>query len=102
MGGFSRCGRLHDLIHPAPAIRQAVSAFRLQFHARAAPNYRVGVPDPGVYREILNGDSELWGGSNMGNGGCVGSEPISYNGHYHSLSITLPPLAVVVFESPQS
>ena len=28
------------------------------------------------------------------------SEPISYNGHYHSLSITLPPLAVVVFESP--
>ncbi len=64
--------------------------------------YRVGVPDPGVYREILNGDSELWGGSNMGNGGFVGSEPISYNGHYHSLSITLPPLAVVVFESPQS
>jgi 1,4-alpha-glucan branching enzyme len=64
--------------------------------------YRVGVPDPGVYREVLNGDSELWGGSNMGNGGWVGSEPISYNGHYHSLSITLPPLAVVVFESPQS
>jgi 1,4-alpha-glucan branching enzyme len=63
-------------------------------------HYRVGVPDPGVYREILNGDSELWGGSNVGNGGYVGSEPISYNGHYHSLSITLPPLAVVVFESP--
>jgi 1,4-alpha-glucan branching enzyme len=63
-------------------------------------HYRVGVPDPGVYREILNGDSEYWGGSNMGNGGYVGSEPISYNGHYHSLSITLPPLAVVMFESP--
>jgi 1,4-alpha-glucan branching enzyme len=63
-------------------------------------HYRVGVPDPGVYREILNGDSELWGGSNLGNGGYVGSEPVSYNGHYHSLSITLPPLAVVVFESP--
>ena len=64
-------------------------------------NYRVGVPDPGVYREILNTDSEMWGGSNLGNGGYVGSEPISYNHHYHSLSITLPPLAVVVFESPQ-
>jgi 1,4-alpha-glucan branching enzyme len=64
-------------------------------------HYRVGVPDPGVYREILNGDSEHWGGSNMGNGGYVASKPISYNGHYHSLSITLPPLAVVVFESPQ-
>jgi 1,4-alpha-glucan branching enzyme len=64
-------------------------------------HYRVGIPDPGVYREILNSDSELWGGSNMGNGGYVASEPISYNGHYHSLSITLPPLAVLVFESPQ-
>jgi 1,4-alpha-glucan branching enzyme len=63
-------------------------------------NYRVGVPDPGVYREILNTDSELWGGSNMGNGGFAGTQPISYNNHYHSLSITLPPLAVVVFESP--
>jgi 1,4-alpha-glucan branching enzyme len=63
-------------------------------------NYRVGVPDPGVYREILNTDSELWGGSNLGNGGSIGSQPISYNSHYHSLSITLPPLAVVVFESP--
>jgi len=63
-------------------------------------NYRVGVPDPGVYREILNTDSEMWGGSNQGNRGHVASDPISYNNHYHSLSITLPPLAVVVFESP--
>jgi len=63
-------------------------------------NYRVGVPDPGVYREILNTDSEMWGGGNLGNSGAVGSEPISYNSHYHSLCITLPPLAVVVFESP--
>jgi hypothetical protein len=31
----------------------------------------------------------------------VGSEAVSYNGHYHSLSIMLPPLAVVVFESPR-
>ena len=52
-------------------------------------NYRVGVPDPGVYREILNTDSEMLGGSNLGNGGAVASEPISYNSHYHSLSITL-------------
>src|SRR5579863_4022497 len=33
-------------------------------------NYRVGVPDPGPYREILNTDSELFGGSNLGNGGA--------------------------------
>jgi len=63
-------------------------------------DYRVGVPDPGVYREILNSDAEMFGGSNLGNAGAVASEPISYNGHYHSLKILLPPLAVVAFESP--
>jgi 1,4-alpha-glucan branching enzyme len=63
-------------------------------------NYRVGVPDPGPYREILNTDSELFGGSNLGNGGLVMSQPISQNNHYHSLSITVPPLGVVAFESP--
>jgi 1,4-alpha-glucan branching enzyme len=62
--------------------------------------YRVGVPDPGLYREIFNSDAEMFGGSNLGNSGALMSEPIGYNNHYHSLSITLPPLAVVVFESP--
>ena len=62
--------------------------------------YRVGIPDPGYYREAFNSDSEYYGGSNMGNAGGVQSEPISFNNHYHSLQITLPPLAVVVFESP--
>ncbi len=62
--------------------------------------YRVGVPDPGLYREVFNSDAEMFGGSNLGNGGAVMSEPVGYNNHYHSLSITLPPLAVVVFESP--
>jgi 1,4-alpha-glucan branching enzyme len=65
-------------------------------------NYRVGVPDPGYYREIFNSDSEMFGGSNVGNAGGRMSEPISYNNHYHSLSITLPPLAVTIFESPAS
>src|SRR6202049_899933 len=65
-------------------------------------NYRVGVPDPGYYREVFNSDAEMFGGSNVGNSGGVMSEPIGYNNHYHSLSITLPPLAVAIFESPGS
>jgi 1,4-alpha-glucan branching enzyme len=65
-------------------------------------HYRVGVPDPGYYREIFNSDAEMFGGSNMGNAGGVMSEPIGYNNHYHSLSITLPPLAVAIFASPGS
>ncbi|MBZ5608876.1 MAG: 1,4-alpha-glucan branching protein GlgB [Acidobacteriia bacterium] len=62
--------------------------------------YRVGVPDPGVYREVFNSDAEMFGGSNLGNAGAVVSEPVGHNNHYHSLVVTLPPLAVVVFESP--
>jgi 1,4-alpha-glucan branching enzyme len=65
-------------------------------------NYRVGVPDPGYYREVFNSDADMFGGSNMGNAGGVMSDPIGYNNHYHSLSITLPPLAVAIFESPGS
>jgi 1,4-alpha-glucan branching enzyme len=64
-------------------------------------NYRVGVPDPGMYKEVLNSDAEQFGGSNLGNGGAVVTQPISASNHYHSLSLTLPPLGVVVFESPR-
>jgi 1,4-alpha-glucan branching enzyme len=61
-------------------------------------SYRIGVPQAGVYREILNTDSELFGGSNMGNGGAVMSAPIQTHGRPDSVSVTLPPLGVVVFE----
>jgi 1,4-alpha-glucan branching enzyme len=59
--------------------------------------YRFGVPEAGLYHEILNSDSEMFGGSNMGNGGIVSSQPIPSHGRPHSISITLPPLAVVAF-----
>jgi len=63
-------------------------------------HYRLGVPDPGLYREVFNSDSEWFGGSNVGNSGAIQTEPIALNNHYHSISITLPPLAVIAFESP--
>jgi 1,4-alpha-glucan branching enzyme len=62
--------------------------------------YRLGVPAPGVYREILNSDSTFYGGSNQGNGGAVTAEQIPWHGLSHSLSLTLPPLATVWFEVP--
>jgi 1,4-alpha-glucan branching enzyme len=64
-------------------------------------NYRLGVPSPGFYTEILNSDSSEFWGSNMGNLGGVYSENIGWGGHYHSISITLPPLGVVIFRSPK-
>jgi 1,4-alpha-glucan branching enzyme len=62
--------------------------------------YAIGVPEPGYYREILNSDSSLFGGSNMGNSGGVESRPVPSHGRPHSLRVTVPPLAVVVFELP--
>lgn len=59
--------------------------------------YRVGVPEAGFYEEILNTDSELFGGSNLGNGGMVSSDPIPDHGRPHSLLLTLPPLGVLAF-----
>ena len=60
--------------------------------------YEFGVPEEGFYQEILNTDSELFGGSNMGNGGCASSRPIPKHDRPHSIAVTLPPLAVVAFK----
>ena len=59
-------------------------------------NYRIGVPKPGFYREAMNSDAELYGGSNVGNRGGVHSEPISWMGRANSIPLALPPLAGVV------
>ncbi len=64
--------------------------------------YRVGVPASGVYREVLNTDSALYGGSNQGNAGAVNAAPNPWHGLSHSLSLTLPPLATLWLEVPPS
>jgi 1,4-alpha-glucan branching enzyme len=58
-------------------------------------NYRVGVADPGFYREILNTDSTHYEGTGAGNAGGVRAEPIPWNNRSHSLKLKLPPLAAV-------
>ncbi|HET7322638.1 MAG TPA: 1,4-alpha-glucan branching enzyme, partial [Longimicrobiaceae bacterium] len=61
-------------------------------------DYRVGVPRPGFYREVLNSDADCYGGSNLGNEGGVKSEPTSAHGRPHSLSLTLPPLGALLLK----
>ncbi len=61
-------------------------------------NYRIGVPKAGTYTEVLNSDSLYYGGSNLGNLGAVQSDSLPMNDFPHSLSITVPPLAIVVFK----
>jgi 1,4-alpha-glucan branching enzyme len=60
--------------------------------------YRIGVPEPGYYRELLNSDAEPYGGSNIGNEGGVQSEEIASHGHPHSITLTLPPLGVLILK----
>jgi 1,4-alpha-glucan branching enzyme len=57
--------------------------------------YRVGVPRPGYYAELVNTDSAFYGGSNVGNAGGVSSEPVPWRGQPHSVRLTLPPLAAL-------
>jgi 1,4-alpha-glucan branching enzyme len=61
------------------------------------PNYRVGVPLRGFWREVLNTDATEYGGSGQGNFGGVAATPIPLHGRLHSITITLPPLGAVFF-----
>jgi 1,4-alpha-glucan branching enzyme len=58
--------------------------------------YRIGAPEPGFYREVLNTDSESYGGSGVGNGAGAGAEPIETHGRPYALNLTLPPLAALM------
>jgi 1,4-alpha-glucan branching enzyme len=62
------------------------------------PGYRLGVPRAGRWRELLNSDAAAYGGSNLGNGGGVNTEPVPSHGHPQSLSLTLPPLAAIFMQ----
>ena len=61
-------------------------------------NYRLGVPESGFYREIINTDGETYGGSNVGNLGGVQSDARKWMGREHSVLIHLPPLATVALK----
>ncbi|MGH9781659.1 MAG: 1,4-alpha-glucan branching enzyme, partial [Candidatus Acidiferrales bacterium] len=60
-------------------------------------NYRVGVPLQGDWKEVLNSDAPLYGGSGQGNFGGVAATPLPIHGRPFSLNMTLPPLGIVVF-----
>jgi 1,4-alpha-glucan branching enzyme len=60
-------------------------------------NYRVGVPREGSWKEALNSDALLYGGSGQGNFGGLWAVPLPIHGRPFSLNMTLPALGVVVF-----
>jgi 1,4-alpha-glucan branching enzyme len=60
--------------------------------------YTIGVPEGGWYREILNSDGAMYGGSNIGNAGGVMAEEVPAHGFSHSITLKVPPLGFVLLK----
>lgn len=60
--------------------------------------YRIGVPLAGFYKEVMNSDAEIYGGSNQGNGGGVTAQEFSWQGRPYSLELKIPPLGIMVLK----
>jgi 1,4-alpha-glucan branching enzyme len=72
--------------------------FVCNFTPTPQKRYRIGFPEAGHYREIFNSDAEIFGGSNMGNGGYINAEPKPSHGKPASAELIIPPLGVLVFK----
>jgi 1,4-alpha-glucan branching enzyme len=75
--------------------------FVCNFTPVVGQNYRIGVSLEGHWKEVLNSDATMYGGSGQGNFGGLRAIPLPIHGRPLSLNMTLPPLAVLVFQ-PES
>ncbi len=77
---------------------EEVVVFACNFTPVLREHYRVGVPEGGYWREILNSDASIYGGCDKGNAGGVMASGEGAHGRPCSLDLTLPPLGMVVFK----
>ncbi|HSH72901.1 MAG TPA: 1,4-alpha-glucan branching protein GlgB [Methylophilaceae bacterium] len=70
----------------------------LNFTPVTRPNYQVGVPFAGEYKELFNSDAACYGGSNVGNGAGVRTEAVKWMGYAQCLFINLPPLGGLILK----
>ena len=73
----------------------------LNFTPNPRHSYQVGLPKSGKWREILNSDAEIYGGSGQGNLGEVEAMPVPLHGRKWSAALTLPPLSAVFLASDE-
>ncbi len=57
--------------------------------------YLIGVPQEGTYREVLNSDWDIYGGSHQYNGALLETSKDARHSHSYSIKLKIPPLAVV-------
>jgi 1,4-alpha-glucan branching enzyme len=75
-----------------------LAVFICNFTPVVRRGYRIGVPGGGRYAEALNTDDPRYGGSGVDNAGGVVAEEVPAHGRPYSLSLTLPPLAAIIFK----
>jgi 1,4-alpha-glucan branching enzyme len=92
--GDDRDQSVFAFIRRAPGARPVLAVANATPVPR--PNYRVGVPSAGAWAELVNGDAEVYGGSGVGNLGCVDAVPVPAHGSEWSIALSLPPLALVM------
>jgi len=94
----------HDAQHSIVSfIRRAKDpadyvVFVCNFTPQPHMSYRIGMPEPGGFREIFNSDAAMFGGSNLGNGGYLIADDSPSHGRPASTSVVIPPLGVVVLK----
>ncbi len=82
----------------ADAAEQTLFAVVCHITPVVRPNYRVGVPRRGFWKEIINTISGFYGGGGLGNDGGRATEDVSADGHSQSIRLTLPPLSTTIFK----
>jgi 1,4-alpha-glucan branching enzyme len=92
--GDDRDQSVFALLRSAPGARPVVAVANCTPVPRS--NYRLGVPRRGGWAELANGDAEIYGGSGVGNLGRVEAGPAPAHGKDWSVTLTLPPLALIL------
>jgi 1,4-alpha-glucan branching enzyme len=82
---FARIG--HDARRPVVFVANLTPVPR--------EGYRLGLPVPGRWTELVNTDSSYYGGSDQGNLGGVEAEDVPWMDQFHSAELTLPPLGAI-------
>ena len=77
---------------------QATQLILCNFTPVVRENFRVGVPATGNWKEVFNSDALKYGGSGVHNTAIMKAQKKAWHGQVASLSVTLPPLAMVAFE----
>ncbi|MCW2742908.1 MAG: glgB [Blastococcus sp.] len=94
---FLRYGRPSDGSEAGPDSTGSVLACVVNFSGSPHHGYRIGLPRPGHWREVLNTDAEGYGGSGVGNLGGVEAVAEPWHGQPYSATVAAPPLGTVWF-----